>query len=183
MRLMIDPGHGGHDPGAVGQMGTREADVALAVSLMIAGMSHQGHFCKLTRYDDTFIELDDRCAMSNQFDPDAFVSVHCNAAENQAASGFEIWTSPGLTDADPLASRLWLDLHENFPSMRARLDMSDGDEDKEAPFRVLVGTKSPAVLIELGFISNLEEEHMLASPAYQIKIAGVIYRCLEDYYG
>jgi N-acetylmuramoyl-L-alanine amidase len=175
MRLLIDPGHGGHDPGAIGPGGARESDIVLAVSLMIAGAigMNDDHQCHLTRYRDDFLELDSRCEIANGW-ADIFVSIHCNAADSPSASGFEVWTSPGTTDADHIATSLWEALRSGFPEMRARLDNSDGDPDKESRFRVLVGTNMPAVLVELGFISNPEEELRLASTSFQVRAAQLI---------
>lgn len=176
MRVMIDPGHGGEDPGAVGPAGTRESDIVLAVSMMAAGLfaDSERHMARLTRWSNRFIELDHRCAAANNWDADIFVSIHCNAAETSQARGFEVWTSPGRTEADPIATAIWDNMRIAFPEMRGRLDSSDGDPDKEARFRVLVGTKMPAVLVELGFISNPVEEVRLADSAFQAKAAYTI---------
>jgi N-acetylmuramoyl-L-alanine amidase len=176
MKFMIDPGHGGHDSGAMGPSRTRESDVALAVSLMIAGhfSSDSSHEIMLTRYADVFVELGDRCSIANDWGADAFISIHCNAADSAAASGFEVWTSPGWTPADPIATSIWQTLRGTFPDMRARLDVSDGDPDKESRFQVLVGTEMPAVLVELGFISNPDEEKRLTWPPFQLAAAKVI---------
>lgn len=175
MKYLIDPGHGGRDPGAVGPAGTNECDIALSVSLMVAGHlgSNQARECHLTRYKDCFLTLDKRCEIANNW-ADVLISIHCNAAESQSATGFEVFTSPGYTAADPIATSLWEGLRQTFPGMRARLDASDGDPDKEARFRVLTGTTMPAVLVELGFISNPEEEKRLLLPYFQSDAAGVI---------
>jgi len=180
MKFLIDPGHGGHDSGAVGPGGNHESEIALAVSLMIAGhLGHNAeHECHLTRYSDIFVELDDRCEIANNW-ADIFISIHCNAAEAAQASGFEVWTSPGWTPADPIATSIWQEFKQDFPYMRARLDTSDGDPDKESKFRVLVGTTMPAVLVELGFISNPEEEKRLLSPVFQTDASNAIARVLQ----
>ena len=177
MKYLIDPGHGGETaPGAVGPAGAQEKDIALAVSLMIAGHLSCNDYdqVRLTRYTDHELSLDDRCEISNAGDYDCFVSIHCNAAEASSATGFEVWTSPGWTLADPIATTIWRSFKEAFPDMRARLDTSDGDPDKESRFRVLVGTHAPAVLVELGFISNPEQEQRLLSPVFQTRAAGAI---------
>jgi N-acetylmuramoyl-L-alanine amidase len=169
MRVMIDPGHGGRDSGAVGPSGIPEKDIALAVSLQLAGMFSMNDLVEahLTRYDDHFEELGERCNFANSWEAHCFISIHCNAAEVASARGFEFWTSPGLTRADSLASKMWLAFRSTFPAMKGRLDGTDGDEDKEARFSVLVGTNMPAVLVELGFITNPDEEGWLLSPPEQ----------------
>jgi N-acetylmuramoyl-L-alanine amidase len=172
MKLLIDPGHGGHDPGAVGPAGLRESDVALAVGLMLGGHILRDDWeIVYSRMTDIFIGLDERCNMANEWPMDIFLSIHCNAAEASIANGFEVWTSPGWTEADPIATTIWGCLKETFPDMRARLDTSDGDPDKEAHFRVLTGTDMPAVLVELGFISNPAEEERLMSIQFQVAAA------------
>ena len=181
MKFIIDPGHGGDKPGAVGPAGTQEKDIALAVSLMIAGhlSCNSLNEVRLTRYTDHSMGLDERCEVANDGEYECFISIHCNAAETSQAKGFEVWTSPGWTPADPVATRLWQALKEEFPDMRARLDTSDGDPDKESKFRVLIGTRMMAVLVELGFISNPEEEQRLLSPEFQTRAAMTIASALQ----
>jgi N-acetylmuramoyl-L-alanine amidase len=176
MRFVIDPGHGGEDPGAIGPAGTKEKDISLAVSMMVAGViaGGAGTECRLTRYSDKAVSLDSRCGIANSFSVDAFLSIHCNSFRKESARGFEVWTSPGYTAADEIASSIWLSLRAAFPDMIARADTSDGDPDKESRFRVLVGTSMPAVLVELGFISNPEEESMLKDAAFQTQAAYAI---------
>ena len=180
MKFLIDPAHGGTDSGAVGPGGSHECEIALAVSLMVAGHIRQGstNECRLTSYSDIFITLDERCGLANDW-ADVLISIHCNAAESASATGFEVWTSPGWTPADPIATAIWQEFKQDFPYMRARLDTSDGDPDKESKFRVLVGTTMPAVLVELGFISNPEEEKRLLSPVFQTDAANAIARVLR----
>lgn len=156
--IIIDPGHGGHDPGAIGPAGTRESDVNLALALYLQQSLDVDSV--LTRISDDYVSLASRCAI--QSDADAFISLHCNAAEIPAAEGFEIFTSPGDTGADSLASMIFRSvIGASSPQRRFRSDWADGDEDKEARFYVLTNTMMPAVLIETAFISNPAEEQML----------------------
>jgi N-acetylmuramoyl-L-alanine amidase len=183
MRVMIDPGHGGQDSGAVGPSGVPEKDIALAVALQLAGMFCMNDLVEahLTRYNDHFAELRDRSDFANRWGADCFISIHCNAAEVASAKGFEFWTSPGLTKADSLASEMWLAFRSTFPAMKGRLDSTDGDEDKEARFSVLVGTNMPAVLVELGFITNPDEEEWLLSPSEQAKMVAALSSATYDW--
>ena len=89
-RVVLDPGHGGHDPGAIGPSGLREKDVTLDVAHRAAPLLARelGISTLLTRDSDDFIPLDERAARANAFQADLFISVHCNASEDPAARGF-----------------------------------------------------------------------------------------------
>ena len=169
--VVIDPGHGGKDPGAIGTLCGREADVNLAVALALSDRLTRrplapGHWIRvdLTRTSDVYLPLARRAAVANLDHADLLVSIHCNAAGDPRARGFEVWTSPGATSADQAATAIWLALRAAVPGRRGRVDMVDGDVDKEAHFTVLTATRCPAVLVELGFISNVEDDALLASP-------------------
>jgi len=89
-RVVLDPGHGGHDPGAIGPAGLREKDVTLDIAHRAAPILARelGISTLLTRDSDDFIPLDERTARANAFQADLFVSIHCNASEDPAARGF-----------------------------------------------------------------------------------------------
>jgi N-acetylmuramoyl-L-alanine amidase len=92
-RVVIDPGHGGHDTGASGPAGTREKDVALAISLQLARrLETLGLEVVLTRDGDRFVSLEDRTRLANREKGDLFISVHCNAAASHALRGVETYT-------------------------------------------------------------------------------------------
>jgi N-acetylmuramoyl-L-alanine amidase len=88
-RVVLDPGHGGHDPGAIGPSGLREKDVALDIAHRAAPLIARelGISTLLTRDADEFVALDERTARANAFHADLFVSIHCNASEDVAARG------------------------------------------------------------------------------------------------
>jgi N-acetylmuramoyl-L-alanine amidase len=92
-RIVVDPGHGGHDPGAIGAGGTKEKDVVLQIGLRLAKKLREelGVDVVMTRSTDVFIELQARTALANQVGADLFVSVHANAALNRATSGIETY--------------------------------------------------------------------------------------------
>ncbi|HTP66424.1 MAG TPA: N-acetylmuramoyl-L-alanine amidase [Geobacteraceae bacterium] len=92
-RIVVDPGHGGHDPGAIGAGGTREKDVVLQMGLKLARRLREelGLDVVLTRSTDVFIELQERTAIANQVGADLFVSIHANAALNRTSSGIETY--------------------------------------------------------------------------------------------
>jgi N-acetylmuramoyl-L-alanine amidase len=92
-RVLIDPGHGGRDTGAIGSHGLREKDVALAISKVLAArLRALGFVVVLTRKNDSYVSLDERTRIANEARADLFVSVHCNAARHRKLAGVETWT-------------------------------------------------------------------------------------------
>ena len=188
MRIVIDPGHAGRnvDPGAVNQStGLQEADVALFVSKLVeTQLLAAGHEVKLTRTDWEQAETDDlnvRTSLSNDWGADLFVSIHCNSAVSPNAAGYEVWTSPGDTEGDALATCIYAQIAIEFPDRTGRADYSDWDPDKESRFYVLVHTNAPACLVEMAFISNDEEAALLSDVAWQTRYARAIARGVTDY--
>lgn len=92
-RIVIDPGHGGHDPGAVSPSGTREKDIVLQIGLDLARKVREelGIDAVMTRSTDVFLELQERTAIANKVGADLFVSIHANASLNRAANGIETY--------------------------------------------------------------------------------------------
>ena len=188
MKVIIDPGHAGRDvdPGAVNQAtGLQEADVALLVSKLVeAQLLAAGHEVKLTRTDWAQAETDDldyRTSFANDWGAEIFVSIHCNSAASPAANGYEVWTSPGETQGDVLATCIYKQIAAEFPDRAGRADYSDGDPDKESRFYVLVHSDAPACLVEMAFISNDEEAALLSDAAWQDRYARAIARGVTDY--
>ena len=188
MKLVIDPGHAGRnvDPGAVNAAtGLQEADVALFVSKLVESqLFAAGHEVKLTRTDREQAETDDlsvRTSLSNDWGAELFVSIHCNSAVSPNAAGYEVWTSPGDTPGDVLATCIYKQIATEFPDRAGRTDLSDGDPDKESRFYVLVHTDAPACLVEMAFISNDEEAALLSDAAWQERYARAIVRGVTDY--
>jgi N-acetylmuramoyl-L-alanine amidase len=92
-RVIIDPGHGGHDTGAIGKNGTREKDVTLAISLKLAAeLKERGLEVILTRDDDRYLRLEARAELANESRGDLFISIHCNSAPNRKLHGVETYT-------------------------------------------------------------------------------------------
>ena len=189
MKVVIDPGHAGRniDPGAVnGSTGLQEADVALVISRQVANyLLNVGYEVKLTRTEWEQEETDDlsyRTALANDWGADIFISLHCNSAANQSAEGYEVWTSPGNTLGDKLATCIYGQIAAEFPDRAGRTDYSDGDPDKESRFYVLVHTDAPACLVEMAFISNDAEAALLADAAWQDRYARAIARGVTDYF-
>jgi len=222
--VVIDPGHGGKDPGAVGVKKTYEKNVALSVCLKLGNLI-KTNFPNVkviyTRNTDEFIGLAARAKKANSAGADLFISIHANAAGSSSASGFESWVL-GLHKSKAAlevakfenSSILMEDDHEqtyqafdpNDPDAYIALTMRQSafldqslifagllQEDctkklgvknrgvKQAGFMVLYRATMPAVLIELGFLSNEKEEKMLASKEGQEKMAKHIYSAFKNY--
>lgn len=155
MRILLDSGHGGKDSGAVAN-DMQEKDIALEVILKLAPMlrslQHQ-HNVLLTRDRDIYISPVDRLKMIVAYEPDAFISIHCNSSINPEAHGVE---TIYRDDYDfPLAQAI-------HKSMIANTEMRDRGikqdiKDLGRRLAVLGDLKTPACLVEIGFISNEED--------------------------
>lgn len=177
LTICIDPGHGGHDPGALGPFGEKEADVVLSTSLLLRDfLIAQGFRVVMTRSINVFIPLSERADFSNSAAADFFLSLHCNSAERAEARGIEIFTTPGETAADPFATDIFQSVLTEFPDHLARKDLADGDPDKEAKFTVLTETRAPAALLEMEFIQSSWGAKFLSNPANQQRMALAIGR-------
>ena len=182
--VTLDPGHGGRDPGAVGLNGTFEKNIAFAISKLIQSkLTTPSMTVRLTRDTDILLTLTERARMANTMKADAFVSVHCNAATNRTAHGFEVFTAPGQNQGDVLAERIIEEVSKAFPNMRMRVDMLDGDHDKEARFTVLTQARVPAALVEILFISTPAEEAMLNDTKFQNDMAEAIANGIVRFLG
>ncbi len=164
MRIMIDSGHGGKDPGACGRNRT-EKEVVLEVARSLRNLLEEaGHTVLLSRNADVYVPLSSRTCRANEWPADLFLSLHCNGATSPEAHGFEVWTSRGETRADALAEKILEAWRFRFPSVKLRKDLSDGDGDKESQFWVLRKTWMPACLVELGFITHPDFERLTEDP-------------------
>lgn len=167
LKIIIDPGHGGKDPGAVSG-GVLESAVALNVAKKIRSfLEAQGCSVLLTRWNDDFIELRDRAYMANDWDTDLFISVHCNSSTRADATGMEVYHHTHASEAAKHAARVIYDKLLSVSGLRGRGIKADN-------FAVLRETKMPAVLIELGFISNPDDRAKLTDSAWQDEAARAI---------
>ena len=167
MKVCIDPGHGGADPGAC-YHGLREADIVLAVAgLLEIELMARGHLVAMTRRRDDFIDLYRRAAYANEVGAALFVSIHCNAAVNPEAHGMEVFHFARSPRGEALARQILGTMARRFPDHRNR-------GVKPATFAVLRKTKMPAALVELEFLSNLAGSAFLSEPANQRRLARAI---------
>ena len=168
IRVCIDAGHGGTDPGAVNGA-LHEADAALAIAKKVGGLlKARGVSVKYTRTADKAVSLAERCKISNAFGADAFISIHMNSAENRSASGIEIWRYTNVgTRTKKLAENVQTEL------IGATGAKNRGVKTTSSLY-VLKHTTASAVLIEAGFLSNSKDAKLLFSESYQEKLASAI---------
>jgi len=186
--VVIDPGHGGSAPGAI-QNGVTEKELALAVSQMVMHFLEADPFITayMTRRDDTYVSLLNRAEFANNIDADLFVSIHANAAEirrgviNPEVHGIETWYTVGELEAAANNSMNSRRLAEIVQRNKIRTTGANDRGIKNAPnFVVLRETRMPAVLLELGFLTNTAEAARLSDSAYQLQLAQAIYQSIVE---
>ncbi|MEA5597476.1 N-acetylmuramoyl-L-alanine amidase [Rivularia sp. UHCC 0363] len=175
IKVAIDPGHGGRDPGAVGIGGLRETDVVLPVSLKLAEiLRNQGVEVVMTRQDEREIDLEPRVSLANRTDADLFVSVHANAISLSRPDVNGIETYYYSTGAAKVLS-------ETIQESLLDATGSNNRGVKQARFYVLHHTHMPATLVELGFVTGAEDARRLADPQYRELLAQGIARGILHY--
>ena len=177
--ICIDAGHGGSDPGAVN--GDRQEKIdTLALALRVASyIEKAGYTPLLTRSDDTYLSLGDRCAIANDADAAYFVSLHRNSAEG--GKGTEVWISSQKTAPERhLAQEILKALDEvGIQSNRGVKAGTQGSSDGD--YAVNRNTEMPSCIIELGFIGNDEDNRLLDKHIddYAKAIADAIVKLME----
>jgi len=170
--VIIDPGHGGSDAGAVGVGGLQEKDVVFSISQQVAQILQQnGVQAVMTRLDDRTVELEPRVDMANRMNATLFVSIHANAATNAAASGIETFY---YSSGSRLAQYIQNSIMSSFSNLPNR-------GVKQARFYVLRNTSMPSILVETGFVSNNYDAYMLGDPAQRSRMAQAIAQGILQY--
>ena len=203
--ITLDPGHGGSETGAKGQGGSLEKNVVLSISRRFQKLLEDrlGVRVILTRDGDRDLTLDERAAMANANKSNLFISIHADASPRRNARGSSVYfLTPNSADGNPTASsgagelefilwelaqtghlrrsaRLAEILQEELRSVTGAQRVNRGI--KQNTFRVLKGAAMPAVLVEVGFISNADEERMLTTAEYQDQLAEALYRGVLRY--
>ena len=170
MKVCVDAGHGGSDPGAVGTVPfeVEEHTVNLAVAERLeAAVEGLGHRVMMTRRQDRTLSLTARADFANRYGADLFVSVHANAAASPWAEGMEVYHFPGSGAGQHAAHEIRWQLATRFPDHRDR-------GVKEANFTVLRRTWMPAVLVECEFLTHPGQLVFLAEPENQRRLAEAI---------
>lgn len=166
--VVLDAGHGGSDPGAVGH-GHQEKHLALAVCHRLAlALKRRGIAVEMTRRKDEFVALSARARYANTLKADAFVSVHCNAHTAPSAEGIETLHHPASAKGRALAEAIQGQLTATFHDHKDRGLKPRGD------LAVLRMTAMPAALVELEFISHPAQAAFLADPHQQERMAKAI---------
>jgi len=174
--VVIDPGHGGPDPGAIGIGGIRETDVVLEVSKIIKNLlSEKGIKVRLTRTNDVDLDLPPRVSIANKTDADIFVSIHANASRGKRRdiNGLETFYYRGWK------GRL---LAKNI--QKQILKVSPGSPDrgvKQGRFYVIKNTRMPAVLVEIGFLTGRLDARRLEKDAHRKRLAYAIAKGILEY--
>jgi len=217
--VVIDPGHGGEDPGAIGVGGLREKDVTLSVSLELRRhLQQRGFEVVMTRERDVGVSLEERTAIAAAWDGDVFISIHANAAERSSLRGIETYyldksnerhtlrvaaresgvTSPAaldplqravagmrISEVSQHSAALASAVHEPvIAEMRKIYRPADAVRDlgvKRGPFHVLFLASAPAILVEMGFLTNREESRRLRSGFYRRVFAERMARGIARY--
>jgi len=176
--IVIDPGHGGKDPGATSSnLKMKEKDVVLDVSLKLKKLlENEGFKVYLTREDDNYIGLYDRSTIANELGADAFVSVHANAHSNSKVEGVQVLYYPNDGRDNKTFAAMTRD------SLVRELKTPDKGIIQRPKLVVIRETKMPAVLLELGFLTNSREENLLSQKEYRQKCAEGAYKGIIEYF-
>ena len=190
--VYLDAGHGGYDPGA-SYFGISEKSLTLAIQSRVkAKLEAEGYQVVTTRTSDTYVDLIDRSRAANASESDIFVSIHINASGSSAAQGIETYyyqpyaEYPSRINATYHANPTRLSMSDTLANaIQSSLINATGAQNqgvKRQTFAVLRETTAPAVLLELGFLSNPQEAARLNTSAYQETLANAIVAGIKSYY-
>ena len=174
--IVLDAGHGGFDPGAVGKNNVQEKEVNLEIVKRLESiLKSHGFKVKLTRSDDTFISLNQRVKFANNNGARLFISIHNNSSSKNTSEGTETYIAPRKTGDSLL-------LAENIQrQLINRLKLVDRGVKKEHLY-VIKYTEMPAVLVEVAFLSNSEEEKLLQEDKFITEAAVAISQGIFNYF-
>jgi N-acetylmuramoyl-L-alanine amidase len=186
--ILLDPGHGGEDPGKVGVGGSYEKDINLQVAIKVRSLLAQGGAAvvmtreldhSLCEDKDTLRErkredLTRRLALAAEAGADVYVALHCNSFPQSNSSGAQVFYAPQVPGSLELAQSLQDSLRENLSNTR-RLPK------KDTASMIMKQAAVPTVNVEMGFLSNAREEELLLQPDYQDKLAWAIYSGIVYY--
>ena len=167
VKVVIDPGHGGKDPGA-GEYPVYEKYIVLGAAWILYNyLRSLGIEVSLTRKSDDYVTLSRRVSIANIGKADLFISLHCNSAENPHAKGYEVLVYNRHSRAGEIAEKILLQFSD--------LPLLNRGIKERKDLYVLKHTRMPAILIELGFISNQDDYIFLTNPediGWQMKLLG-----------
>jgi N-acetylmuramoyl-L-alanine amidase len=218
--IVIDPGHGGVDPGAIGASGTYEKHVVLAAAMTFKKIIEEGSRYKVvfTRHKDRFLPLRKRISRSKLSGADLFISIHADSIANKSIRGATIYTLSEIASDKEAAQ---LAVQENKSDIIAGVNLSDESKEvtdilidlaqretmnqsayfagllvpeltkvlkthrrphKFAGFAVLKAPDVPSILLEMGYLSNVNDERLLKTPVFQRKLGKALRRGLDKYF-
>jgi N-acetylmuramoyl-L-alanine amidase len=219
--IILDPGHGGMDPGTHGASGLLEKDLALAVAKQLKDQLEQSgrYHVKLTRDRDVFIPLRDRVNIARAAHGDLFVSLHADSNEHREIRGASVYTlSPGASDREtenlaekenhsgadfgqgtpepnPIADAILLDLGQReimnlsarfaetiVATLPAATTIHSPSPHRSADFAVLKAPDIPSVLVELGYLTNPEDERQMTSAAWRRRVASAVAAAIDRHF-
>ncbi len=186
--VVIDPGHGGTDPGKVGVNGTLEKDINLSISLMLGEILQDKNYNVVyTRqdgdglYSDSDInkkaaDMRNRCGLIEEAKADVVVSIHQNSYTDPDVCGAQVFYYTHSAQGNVLAQLIQASLKENLnPDNKRECKSNDS-------YYMLIHTPCPTVIVECGFLSNPTEEKLLNDEEYQYKIAMSVAQGVENYF-
>ncbi|SDF42705.1 N-acetylmuramoyl-L-alanine amidase [Thalassobaculum litoreum] len=220
MTIVIDAGHGGVDPGAIGENGVYEKNIVLAAAQSLkAALEETGRYkAVLTRDSDSFIRLRERIAIARRVDADLFVSLHADSIKDGSLRGLSVYTLSenasdkeaealatsenkadivagiDLTQQEPEVTNILIDLAQrrtmNYSARLAGYVVKEMERETKllgrphrfAGFAVLKAPDVPSVLVELGFLSNREDNRRLNDPTFRRKVAAGLTRAIDRYF-
>lgn len=174
MKIFIDPGHGGNNPGAVSETGLREADVNLDVALKLGRLlTTRGYEVKYSRVENETVSLTQRANMANEWGANYFVSIHCNSNVDPDIGGTSTYYYRTRTVAEEFATVV----NNNLVRQIELKDLGIFT----ANFAVLRKTSMPAILVELAFISNPTEAQLLSTNTFRQNCAIGIFNGIVQF--
>lgn len=175
--VVVDAGHGKNDPGTVyGSIQEKDITLRLALQLQMELASDAGIKVYMIREGDTFLTPKERSVVANEIEPDLFISIHINSIDyNQNANGTETYyTSKADTRNKLFATMVQKALVDTFGTRDRGV--------KDNTYVVTKYTNYPAILIEIGFLTNPSDRQMMLAPGFEQKYAQAVYKCIQDYY-
>ncbi|MEM7728793.1 MAG: N-acetylmuramoyl-L-alanine amidase [Pseudomonadota bacterium] len=214
--IVIDPGHGGRDPGAIGKNGLFEKTVTTSAAkelsrLLLATGRYEVH---LTRSGDTFVDHDDRVRIAREKQADLFISIHADSTSSASTRGASVYTladrarnrskrivnnqnwimDVDLAEQSDSVGDILVDLAQRSTESQSEafadilLENLEGktrlvnNSHRRAGYYVLLAPDVPAVLLELGFLSNVEDEKLLKTKSHRAKLMRAVRRSVDEYF-
>src|SRR5690554_2352890 len=173
--IVLDPGHGGVDAGAIGSQGAREKEINLAVALKLKKkLEEAGAHVIMTREDDRYVALYERAAIANRTGALLMVSIHSNYHPDSKVNGVEVFHHPEREDSALLGQKV-------FNGVMKKVDLKPLAVKTSKDLVVTRETQMAAILLEMGFLSNRQEESYMKTEDFQERMVEGIFLGISDY--